>query len=265
MPDRPNECAELLLALGEQPSRRFPEVAEAAVACLDRIGTRDAGRETFGWEPEEQRSPLSPQFVVHLLEGLQRFKSGILCGAAAEKIASRLETFSPVTVIVPAIEQICSRARQKTVAVDSSVALLWTSVAEFLLGRSEAPPGPPTDWRLNVELSCSCPDCQELQYFALDPAERVHRFRVKKERRRHLHSVIDTHRLDMTHVTDRVGSPQALVCTKDRRSFDRQMKQYQDEITAMRTLLGVAPGSGNAAVLSERMQTAVKLAVDLKQ
>jgi hypothetical protein len=264
MPDRPNECTELLLALSEEPSRRFPEVAEATVACLDRIGTRDAGRETFDWEPEEQLSQLSPQFIVHLLQGLQRFKSGILCGAAAEKIASRLETFSPVMVIVPAIEQICSGAGKKPAEVESSVALLWTSVAEFLLRRSEVPPEPPADWRLNVELSCSCPDCQELQSFARDPAERVHRFRVKKERRRHLHSVIDKHRLDMTHVTDRVGSPQTLVCTKDRRSFDRQLKQYQDEIAAMRTLVGVAPRSGNAAVLSERMQTAVKLAVDLK-
>jgi hypothetical protein len=202
---------------------------------------------------------------VHLLQGLQRFKSGILCGAAAEKIASRLETFSPVMVIVPAIEQICSGAGKKPAEVESSVALLWTSVAEFLLRRSEVPPEPPADWRLNVELSCSCPDCQELQSFARDPAERVHRFRVKKERRRHLHSVIDKQRLDMTHVTDRVGSPQTLVCTKDRRSFDRRMKQYQDEIAAMRTLVGLAPRSGNAAALSVRMQTAVKLAVDLKQ
>jgi hypothetical protein len=77
--------------------------------------------------------------------------------------------------------------------------------------------------------------------------------------------VIDKQRLDMTHVTDRVGSPQTLVCTKDRRSFDRRMKQYQDEIAAMRTLVGLAPRSGNAAALSVRMQTAVKLAVDLKQ
>lgn len=265
MPDRPNECTELLLALSEEPSRCFQEVAEAAVAGLDRIGTRDARPETFDWEPDEHLRPLGPQFVANLLQGLQCFESGTLCGTAAAKIASRLETFSPVGLIVPAIEQICSGRRQKTAAGYSSVALLWTSVAEFLLRRSETPPKPPSDWRLNVELSCSCPDCQELQCFARDPAERVHRFRVRKERRRHLHSAIDRYRLDMTHVTDRVGSPQTLVCRKDRRTFDRQMKQYQDEIAAMRTLVGLAPRSGNAAALSERMQTAVKLAVDLKQ
>jgi hypothetical protein len=261
---RPNECTELLLALSENPSLCFPEVAEAVVTGLDSIGTRDSKPEAFDWEPEEQRRPLGSQFVENLLRALQRFNGGTLCGAAAEKIASRPEAFSPVTLVVPAIERICVGRWQRTAVVDSSVRHLWTSAAEFLLLRSEVPPRPPADWRLNVELSCSCPDCRELQAFARDPAERVHRFRVRKERRRHLHNTIDRHRLDMTHVTDRVGSPQTLVCTKDRRTFDRRMKQYRDEIAAMRTLVRLAPKSAGAA-LSKRMDVAVKRAADCKQ
>ena len=69
--------------------------------------------------------------------------------------------------------------------------------------------------------------------------------------------MIDRHRLDMTHVTERVGSPQTLVCTKDRRTFDRRMEQYQGEIAAMRTLVRLAPKAG-AASLSKRMEIAVK-------
>jgi hypothetical protein len=63
----------------------------------------------------------------------------------------------------------------------------------------------------------------------------------------------------MTHVTERVGSPQTLVCTKDRRTFERRMRQYQDEIAAMRTLVRLVPKSGSAA-LSKRMEAAVKRA-----
>lgn len=259
MRERPNECTELLLALSKNPSLRSVEVAEAAVAGLDRIGTLDSEPEEFDWEDEERRRPLSPEFLENLLRGLQHFKGGTLCAAAAEKIASRPEIFSPVTIVVPAIERLCVGRRQMTAAVDSSVRHLWTSAAEFLLLRSEVPPLPPADWRLNVKLSCSCTDCRELQAFAHDPAERVHRFRVKKERRRHLHSMIDRHRLDMTHVTERVGSPQTLVCTKDRRTFERRMRQYQDEIAAMRTLVRLVPKSGSAA-LSKRMEAAVKRA-----
>jgi hypothetical protein len=264
MPERPNELAELLLALSENPSLRFPEVAEAAVAGLDFIGTHDSKPESLDWEPEERQRPLRPQLLESLLGALQRFSGGTLCGAAAEKITSRPEIFSPVALVVPAVERLCVGRRQKTAAVGKAVRHLWTSAAEFLLRCSEVPPEQPWDWCLNVELSCSCPDCRELQTFARDPAERVHRFRVRKERRRHLHNIIDRHRLDMTHVTERAGSPQTLVCTKDFRTFDRRMKQYRNEIGAMRKLVKLAPKAGGA-VLSKRMEVAVKRAADLKR
>jgi hypothetical protein len=67
--------------------------------------------------------------------------------------------------------------------------------------------------------------------------------------------MINRHRLDMTHVTERAGSPQTLVCTKDRRTFNERMKQYQDEIVAMLRLVRLAPKAGGA-VLSKRMEVA---------
>jgi hypothetical protein len=258
MPRHPKECIELLLALSENPAFCFPEVAAAAVAGLDFIGTHDSSSENFDREPEERQRLLSPEFLENLFRALQCCIGGTLCGAAAEKIVLRPETFSPVALVVPAIKRICVWRRRRTTAVDSAVRQLWTSAADFLLQRSEVPPQPPTNWRLNVEISCSCPDCRELQIFARDRIERVHRFRINKERRRHLHNVIDRHRLDMVHMTERMGSPQTLVCTKDRRTFDRRVKEYQDEIAAMRTLVRLAPKAGGAAALSRRMELAVK-------
>jgi hypothetical protein len=258
MPERPNECMELLLALGENPPPYFLDVAQAAIACLDSVGKCDSKSETFDWDPAERKQPLAPEFLENLFQALRRFNGGTLCSTAAQKIALRPECFSPVTLVAPAIERIW-RLRQMTPLVISSLQHLWKSAAEFLLQRSEAPPQPPSDWSLAVDLSCSCPDCGELQSFACGRAERVHRFLVKKERRRHLHNTIDRYQLDMTHVTERVGSPQTLVCTKDRRTFDRRMNQYQDEISAMRTLVKLAPKAGDAA-LSRRMEEAVRRA-----
>ena len=260
MPNRPHECTEFLRALSEDPSRCYPEVAESAVAGLDRIVTRDTGPEALHWEPDERHRPLGPRFLENLLQALRRFATGTHCAAAAEKIAARPETFCPVTLVVPALDHMLAARGRKAAASDSSVGHLWKCSAEFLLRRSDVPPPPPSDWRLDVQLTCSCPDCRELQVFALDPAARIHRFRVKKERRQHLHNAIDKHHLDMTHVTERVGSPQTLVCTKDHRTFDRRMTQYGDEIAAMRTLVRVAPKSDAASGLSVRMQEAVKLA-----
>jgi hypothetical protein len=270
MRKRPLECSELLLALSKSASLCFPEVAEAEVAGLESIGARDAETESpdseaedFDWEPEDRQRPLDPEFLKNLLRALPRFGDGSLCVAAAEKIASRPGVFSPVTLVVPAVERICAGRGKVTPPVESSVQRLWTGAAEFLLLRSEVPPEPPSDWNMDVEISCSCADCLELQAFARDPAAHVHRFRVKKERRRHLHGTITRYRLDMTHATERVGSPQTLVCTKDRRTFERRMKQYREEIAAMRRLVRLAP-KGGVAALAERMEAAVKRAGDIE-
>ena len=110
-------------------------MAEPVVAGLDSIGTRDLKQEAFDREPEEQHRPLGPQFVENLLRALQRFNRGTLCDAAAEKISLRREVFSPVTLVVPAIERI------------------WVS------------------------------ERRDLQAFARNPTEPVHRFRVRKKRR----------------------------------------------------------------------------------
>ena len=75
--------------------------------------------------------------------------------------------------------------------------------------------------------------------------------------------MIDSHGIDMTHVTERVGSPQTLVCRKDRRTFERRMKQYRDEIAAMGTLVRLAASAGDVT-RSKRMEAAVKAAASAK-
>ena len=86
----------------------------------------------------------------------------------------------------------------------------------------------------------------------LDPAEQTHRFRVRKERRQHLHQQIEKHSLDMTHVTERKGSPQTLVCTKDRRGYQRRCAQYRQDIAAL------------AALAEQAREATVKSAAALK-
>lgn len=256
MADRPSDCAELLLKLASNPS--LVEVAEAAVSGLDSVGKRASRPEWLEWRNERNR-PLGPGFLVDLFSALRRLNHEKLCSEAAEKIASRPAVFHPVTIVVPGIEKLLARSGVTPGPLDKGVRRLWKSEAEYLLGRSELPPQPPPDWRFDVKISCTCGYCRELKAFANDPVERVHRFRVNKDRRAHLHQAIESHRLDMTHVTERVGSPQTLVCTKDRRSFDARVKEYEGEIQAMCKLMSLAPKCGDAA-LTERLEAAVKRA-----
>jgi hypothetical protein len=110
-----------------------------------------------------------------------------------------------------------------------------------------------------VKLSCSCADCRELRAFTLDPVEQTHRFRVRKDRRQHLHDVIQRHGLDMTHVTERKGSPQTLVCTKDRRSYRRRCEQYRKDIASLAALAELA-GKASAAAWLTQIEAARALA-----
>lgn len=92
--------------------------------------------------------------------------------------------------------------------------------------RTAEAPQPPADLRRRSELSCKCSDCRELSLFLDDPHEKVHRFPVRKERRQHLHQVIDGNHCDLTHVTTRTGRPYTLVCTKTTASHKKACQIY---------------------------------------
>jgi hypothetical protein len=101
-------------------------------------------------------------------------------------------------------------------------------------------PAPPTDFRREAKVACQCADCRELVAFLKNPQEKVHRFSVAKPRRRHLHSMIEHHHCDLTHVTDRRGSPQTLVCTKTSASFEGRLRQYKADQEQLATLRALA-------------------------
>jgi hypothetical protein len=63
---------------------------------------------------------------------------------------------------------------------------------------------------------------------------------MRQDRRQHLHRQIARHELDMTHVTERKGSPQTLVCTKTRRNYQRRCKEYRQEAVALAALAELA-------------------------
>jgi len=114
-----------------------------------------------------------------------------------------------------------------------------------LAARVAQVPVKPADYRRPAKLSCNCGDCRELSAFLADPDEAVHRFRVRKERRQHLHQIIDRHGCDLTHITDRRGSPQTLVCTKTTASYEvacqvhERDKQYLSRMEALEHKMGV--------------------------
>lgn len=257
MPRWPGLCVELLgalLANGEAPKPKwrtaFHRIAQAAVSQLNEVGKRPDDDAWWDQRAPAQRPPLNASLVTNLLGTLGDLRSTPLRSAAVEKIAARPEVFDPVTILVPALRSIR--------LWDAATGRLWEHSAEFLLNRSGHPPAAPQDWRQDVVISCGCADCDELQAFARDPVARTHRFSVRKDRRQHLHRQIESQGLDITHVTERIGSPQTLVCNKDRRTYERRCKQYRGDIAALRSIEKQAvKASGTRSKMRKRIAAAL--------
>jgi 2OG-Fe(II) oxygenase superfamily len=141
------------------------------------------------------------------------------------------------TVLIPAVKALQAGQTAASPARGSFERLLHHCLTE-LRSLTATPIEPPADWRRQADMDCRCADCKELAQFLRDPAEKVHRFPRRKELRQHLHQQIDRHRLDLTHVTERKGSPQTLVCTKNQASYERRLAQFHLDVQFLKDLEG---------------------------
>ncbi len=130
------------------------------------------------------------------------------------------------SVVIPDVKSLYAQTSATAAGRQAAARLLHYCLAE-LRDATAQPLEPPKDWKREAKLGCTCADCVALSRFLRDPAERVGRFPMNKQRRQHLHRQIDQHRCDVTHVTERKGSPQTLVCTKTQNSYECGRKQYE--------------------------------------
>jgi hypothetical protein len=125
----------------------------------------------------------------------------------------------------------------KLAAPHSAISRWLAECRSELESRVAQVPKKPTDYRRPAKLSCSCSDCRELASFLDKADESVHRFSVRKDRRRHLHQIIDKHKCDLTHVTERRGSPYTLVCTKTTASYDAACRIHERDKRNLKRLV----------------------------
>lgn len=127
--------------------------------------------------------------------------------------------------LVPAVKAVAKWVSRIPAARPAFFRLLKHSLTELSAATAKRV-DPPKDWARNADITCGCEDCRALAQFLRDPAQRVGRFPLRKDRRQHLHRQIEHHDCDCTHVTERVGSPQTLVCTKTQASYEKQKQQH---------------------------------------
>ncbi len=132
-----------------------------------------------------------------------------------------------------------------TLSPPGKVVQHWLSTCRRELQmRTARVPQPPGDYRRDAELSCKCADCRVLSKFLADPNERECRMPLGKDRRKHLHGIIEGDWLDVTHVTERKGRPFTLVCTKTTASYERTCKAFERDKRDLSRIVRIEEGLG---------------------
>lgn len=94
----------------------------------------------------------------------------------------------------------------------------WTHALWALVATPARAPG---DWSITTKLGCTCDLSTRLGQFLCATSQQQLEWPLAKDRRAHVHGVITSYELPVTHVTRRVGSPHTLVLTKTRALFTR--------------------------------------------
>lgn len=217
-------------------------------------GSWPRSRARFGRAPRDEW--IDHTAVCGLLVLATRYGLDDEAAAAADVIGDHPDIVTPDRMLPAALELM---RQQGALAPTAASGVLWRRAADFLLQRSSSVPVEPTDWTIAADTSCECELCARLRSFCDDPVKRVEHFKVRKDLRRHLHQVIDRGRLDMRHQTRRKGSPYTLVCTKNRASHKRRLKEYAEDLLYMGKLLLSMPRGewrGAASGLAQRLEAA---------
>lgn len=202
-----------------QLCRRLSERAVQALAALDqRPGNRD-----WQWQELDRAALLGSLVTALAAVGAEPSLSQLLDHALA------CDKYDLTAAHLAAIFALESRLA-KLPGGDTAVSRWLAACRRELEIRTAEAPRKPTDYRRADKLSCKCADCRALGAFLADPVRQQARFPMAKERRRHLHSIIDSNHCDCTHVTEHRGSPHTLVCTKTTASYEAACQIYERDL-----------------------------------
>ncbi len=131
--------------------------------------------------------------------------------------------------LIPALRASTALSQDKQRA--SGLDMLARDCAERLGEIIARPPRDEDDWSIPWLPGCDCDLCGTLREFLPSRPRRSFEWPLAKEKRRHIHTQIDTAELPVRHETRRTGSPYTLVLTKTRELFERERRARHRAVT----------------------------------
>jgi hypothetical protein len=111
-----------------------------------------------------------------------------------------------------------------------------SSVRQWLESATAEPPAPPADWARAASVDCRCKHCAQLNKFLADPDQETVSIATPEYGRAHLLDQIRRYQCDVKHTLDRKRRPYALVLTKTTGSFERAVKEFEENRKLLKSL-----------------------------
>ena len=112
-----------------------------------------------------------------------------------------------------------AKSRPPATLADLGLRDLHGRCLEELQSRLDAPLRGRDDWSIPGPVRCGCDLCKQLSRFLANPKRTLFEWPLAKQKRRHIHGIIEGHAFPVTHATRRSGRPYTLVLEKTRALF----------------------------------------------
>ncbi len=199
------------------------EIARAHERCIAARERRTAWLDLTAFASEAGN-------VAQVLAAAARLRDHELLATATDSLATQEPGF-PMLLRLAVIRQGIAQAPElRALLVETA---LYGGVVDELGEVLSKPARDPNDWSIEHPLGCTCGDCAELVRFLRSSKQGLD-WSLNKERRRHIHGVLEMHELPVSHTTLRQGRPFVLQLRKLRSLFSREAAYCK----ALRRVLG---------------------------
>lgn len=156
---------------------------------------------------------------------------------AVKHILKHSELYQPIDLVDLAVTINDLALEEPCKSVAQSIAREATQQLEVIASASREK----GDWSIRVPVICKCHDCAELREFLENSTTCRMVWPLAKQRRQHIHNAIGGMGLPVTHVTQRVGSPQKLVLCKTLALFEIKATKKALAVDALKQLKRLCP------------------------
>jgi len=232
---KPAACADLLRRCTAWPDADPPALRPAGQALLSTLpGAADRPPDQppmLRWH----REPPSPALVADTLAALMRIDPALAEQTLALFLSDQVR-YPMDQILLPAAVRLADS--EPTPAAGTAGAALRDAVLAHLDRRIAEPLAPPADWQRPSDIQCTCSHCRSLSGFLASPTEPTWQLKAAQDVRSHVEHSIQRNQCDIDYTTDKRGRPYTLFCRKNQASYERRVRQREQDLADRDRLQG---------------------------